>query len=107
MMLPFAGQARNDTASRTSARASRSICNGTIPIGDHISSQPNPREPRRDPVTAAIEAIGTLLVEQRGIALAAVLIEAGAITEPQLRTAVFRVSGNPVAKGRMIHATNL
>ena len=60
----------------------------------------NPEEPlatRRNSVTAAIEAFGTLPLEQRVTALAAALIEAGTLTEQDVRTAVFRVSGIPMA----------
>jgi hypothetical protein len=62
-----------------------------------MSSSLDHREARQHPVTAATEAFAALPVEQRAIALAAVLIEAGVITELQLRTAVFGVSGNPIA----------
>jgi hypothetical protein len=71
-----------------------------------MSNLPELRAATRHPVTVAIDPFGTLPVEQRAIALAAVLIEAGAITELQLRTAVFRMSGDPLAIER-IHATNL
>lgn len=48
-----------------------------------------------NPVTAVRNAFGTLPADQQVVALAAALIEAGALTEEQLRTWVFRVSGTP------------
>lgn len=51
----------------------------------------NPTVP--NPVTQARASLETVPTDQRIVAIAAALLEAGVISDQQLRTAVFRVSG--------------